>query len=193
LQLDDAKKPQAIVSGTGESLDLAQAARENPEPSNNVAGYWFSPSMNFLSRQNIKVTTPQQAVGTVRLLHAIWRGPDFVKEKIYNARPIDGGWLVDVDHDFTNYPGNVFVIHPYELLLDSGHNVVQFRERCYDYVGSARVYTNTIISVYEREVKVDGGRNYPEKLFEELRKSWTREKEQMATQPGQNKKENSGE
>jgi hypothetical protein len=185
LQMDDLGKPHAIVSAAGEVLNLTTAAQETPAPTNSVIGYWFSSSMNFLSRQNIKVTTHEQAEATIQLLHAIWRSPDFVKQKIYHAHPIDVGWLVEVEHDFTNYPGNVRVIHPYELLVDGGHNVVQLRERCYSYPGSALVYTNTVISVYEREIKLDGGRNYPEELFKELRNAWARENEQRATKPSQ--------
>ncbi len=179
IATNHAGTPKALVSPSGEVLDLLAAARENPMPSNNVAGYWFSPTMDFLSRQKVQVASPGQAVAVVQLLHAIWRGPDFVREKIYRARRIDLGWLIEVEHDFTNYPGNVFSIPPYELLVDTRHTVLQMRQRCYDYPGSVKVYTNTVSSVYEREIKANRGLNYPEALFKELREAWEREKKQM--------------
>ena len=37
--------------------------------------------------------------------------------------------------------------------------------------------------VYEREIKRDGGRNYPEILFEELRAAWAREQNQLTSEP----------
>src|SRR4051794_30652171 len=86
LRLDEAGKPQAIVAPAGELLDLTAAARENPAPTNTVIGYWFSPSMGFLARQKITAATPEQAVGVIQLLHAIWRGPAFVRQKLYQAR-----------------------------------------------------------------------------------------------------------
>jgi hypothetical protein len=81
-----------------------------------------------------------------------------------------------VEHDFTNYPGRIQAIHPYELVQERGDSVVQVRQRCYAYPGGVRTYTNTIISVYEREIKRNGGRDYPETLEKELREAWKREK-----------------
>lgn len=176
LQVDDAGKPRALVSAADGVLDLTGAAKENPAPRDNVIGYWYTPTMDFLSRQKVKIASPDQAVGAVQLLHAIWHGPDFVKQKIYHARPFDGGWVVEVDHDFAHYPGMIQEIHPYELLVDGAHKLTGFRERCYHYSGSARVYTNTVISVYEREVHVNGGRDYPEVLEKALREAWEKEK-----------------
>jgi len=184
FRLDVAGKPEALIAPTGEVLDLTAAARENPEPKE-ALGYWYSPTMEFLSRQKIKAATPQEAAGVIKLLHALWRGPDFVKQKIYNARPFDGGWVVEVDHDFTHYPGRIQAIHPYELLLDADQRGVQIRERCYWYRGSASVYTNTVHSVYEREIKLNRGLNYPEVLEKELSKALENEKAQMTIKPGQ--------
>jgi hypothetical protein len=64
---------------------------------------------------------------------------------------------------------------PYELLVDGAHRVAQMRERCYSFRGSATIYTNTVISVYEREKKIQGGIYYPEVLENELRKVWEQE------------------
>jgi len=116
-----------------------------------------------------------EATEAIRLLHLIWRGPRFARQKLYQAREFDGGWVVEVDHDFTHYPGSVQAVMPYELLVDDAHRVAQMRERCYFFRGSARTYTNTVISVYEREKKIQGGIYYPEVLEEELRKVWEQE------------------
>ena len=184
FRLDGAGKPEALIAPTGEVLDLTAAARENPEPKE-ALGYWHSPTMEFLSRQKITVATPQEAVGVIKLLHALWRGPDFVKQKTYNALRFDGGWVVEVDHEFTHYPGMIQAIHPYELLLDADQRGVQIRERCYWYRGSASVYSHTVLSVYEREIKLNRGLNYPEVLEKGLSKAWEKEKAQMTIKPGQ--------
>src|SRR6266571_243632 len=102
FRVDATGKTEALVSATGEVLELATAARDHPQPANGVIGYWFSPTMSFLSRQKPKVATPEEAVGLVQLMHALWRGPAFVQQKIYNARPFDSGWVIQVEHDFTN-------------------------------------------------------------------------------------------
>ena len=115
--------------------------------------------------------------------HAIWHGPDFVKHKIYHAHPFDDGWVVEVEHDFTHYPEMVRAVHPYELLADGAHKLTQLRQRCYPYSGSARVYTNTVISLYEREIRLNGGRNYPEVLYRALRDAWDKEKAQVTNKP----------
>ena len=184
FRLDGAGKPEALIAPTGEVLDLTVAARENPEPKE-ALGYWYSPTMEFLSRQKTTAATPQDAAGVIKLLHALWRGPDFVKQKIYNARRFDGGWVVEVDHDFTHYPGKIQAIHPYEILLDADQCGVQIRERCYWYRGSASVYSNTVHSVYERELKLNRGLNYPEVLEKELSKAWENEKAQVTIKSGQ--------
>ena len=83
----------------------------------------------------------------------IWRGADFVNQKIYNALPFDGGWVVEViNSGATNRPADVTALPPYELLVDAGQHVLQIRERCYPYLGSAGVYANTVRTVYEREI-----------------------------------------
>jgi hypothetical protein len=177
LQVDDAGKPKALVSADGGVLDLAGATKETPAPRDNVVGYWYAPTMDFLSRQKVEVARPDQAVGAVQLLHAIRYGPDFVKEKIYQARPFEGGWVVGIDHDFTHYPGRIQEMHPYELLVDGAHKLTELRQRCYHYSGSAKIYTNTVISVYEKEVHRNGGRDYPEVLEKALRDAWEKEKD----------------
>ena len=80
--MDAAGEPKALISSTGEVLKLATAAKDHPMPKKNVLGYWFSPTMSFLSRQKPKVTSPEEAVGVVQLLHALWRGPGFVDKKL---------------------------------------------------------------------------------------------------------------
>ncbi len=85
FRLDGAGKAEALIAPTGEALDLTAAARENPEPKE-ALGYWYSPTMEFLSRQKITVATPQDAAGVMKLLHALWRGPDFVKQKLLVSR-----------------------------------------------------------------------------------------------------------
>ena len=177
-----AARPRALVSATGETLDLLTAARENPEPRKG-AGYWLTPTMTFLSKQHIEVGTSNDAVGVIQLLHVIWRSPDFVKQKTYNALPFDGGWVVEVASSATNLPGNVQALPPYELLVDASQHVVQIRERCYPFIGSARVYDNTVRSVYEREMKLNGGRNYLAVLQQELAKAWEMEKAQKTIKP----------
>jgi len=179
LRVDDKGKPEAIVSNGGVTLNLASATQQNSEPKKDVIGYWFTPSMDFLGRQKIKVATPEQAIGTIQLLHTMKDGPDFVKKKIYNARAFDGGWVVKADHDFKNYPGSVMEIPPFEILVNAQNDALSVRQRCYYYRGSAVVYTNTIATVYEREIKTNHGLNYPEALFKELDEAW--KEEQAAT------------
>lgn len=182
VRVDSSGKPQSLMSATGEVLDLTEVPKENPD-SSPMAGYRHSPAMDFLGRQKIKVKTAQEAAGVIQLWHMLWRGPDFVQQKLYEARPFDGGWVIRTEHDFTKYPGRIQQMMPYELLVDRDHRVTQFRERCYYYRGSATVYTNTVISVYEREKNIKGGVNYPEVLEEELRKAWEKEKGQTITKP----------
>ena len=177
LQPATAAKPRALVSATGETLGLMSAARENSQPRKG-AGYWLTPTMAFLSKQRIAVASAPDAAGVIQLLHVIWRGPDFVKERIYNAIPCDGGWVVEVGHDSVKYPGVVPAMPPYELLVDDSGHVAQIRERCYPFRGSARVYGDTVRTVYEREIKLNGGVNYPQEVVKELAKEWEKEKAQ---------------
>lgn len=177
-----AAKPRELVSATGETLDLLAALREKQEPRKS-AGYWLTPTMAFLSRQRIEAGTGNDAAGVVRLLHLICHGPEFVKLRIYRALPFEGGWVVEVDRQATNGPGIVPALPPYELLVDAGQRVAQIRERCYPYSGSARVYEATVRSVYEREMKLNGGRNYPAALEIALAKAWEAEKAQKTVKP----------
>jgi hypothetical protein len=177
-----AQKPRELVSATGETLDLMAALREKQEPRKS-AGYWLTPTMAFLGRQGIEVGTTNDPAGVIQLLHVICHGPDFVKQRIYSAFPFEGGWVVEVDPQPTNRPGKVQALPPYELLVDAGQRVVQIRERCYPYSGSARVYDNIVRSVYEREMKLNGGRNYAAALEAELAKAWEMEKAARAVKP----------
>jgi len=140
--------------------------------------------MDFLSCQKIKINPATDAAGVIQLLHTLWRGADFVRQKLYQARPFDGGWVIQVEHDFTNYSGSIQEIMPYELLVDQNHSLTQLRQRCYYYQGSASTNTNIVITVYEREKKIKGGINYPEALEKELQKAWKKEKDaQPKTKP----------
>jgi hypothetical protein len=190
LEPSDGGNRKILTSESGEILDLTVAAHQNPSPRDDVVGYWYSPAMDFLSRQKIKAAEADQAIGAVQLLHTISHGPNFVQQKLYKARKVPGGWIVEVDHDFTNHPSSVQEINPYELLVDSEDKVSQFRQRCYAYRGAVNVYTNTVISVYQREVKRDGGRNYPERLYEELRSAWEHEKGQRNAEQQGSKSQN---
>ena len=175
--MDAGGKPRSIISSTGETLDLAKAEKENPMPTNSLIGYWFTPTMDFLSKQNLEAATPEQAYGIIQLFHAMCQGEsNTVRQKIYKARKFEDAWVVDVQHDFKNFPGNIMEIQPYELIVNNSNRVQRLRQRCYHYLGSRRVYTNTVTTVYEREIKRDNGRNYPEKLFDELRDAWEKEK-----------------
>jgi len=106
LRVDRTGKVEAVVSPTGEVLEIATSARDHPNPTNGVAGYWFTPTMDFLSKQKPRASTSQEAVGVVQLMHSLWRGPDFIQQKLYAARAFDGGWVVQVEHDFANYPSS---------------------------------------------------------------------------------------
>lgn len=170
-------KPQALVTRNGERLDLTEISKEHPTPSRQrEIGYWYTPTMDWLGRQNIRVTTPAEANDVVRLWHNLWRGPSFAPQKLYDAQRFGPTWVVTVDHDFTNYPGNIMVTMPYELVVNEKQILQSFRQRCYGYPGSAQIYTNTIQTVYDREIRLNKGRNYPEVLFEELRQAWEKEK-----------------
>lgn len=178
-RLDGTGRLEALVSPRGPVLELATAAKDHPSPTNTQVGYWLTPTMDFLGGEAPVAKTPRAAVEVVQLMHLLWRGPGFVGQKRYGARPIEGGWVVEVDHDFDRVPAMVMAVAPYELLVDRAGKVVRFRQRSYHYLGSATVYTNTVMSVYEREIRRDGGRGYPEKLFRELDRAW--EQEQRAS------------
>ena len=178
-----APKPRALISATGEIFDLTAAARENSEPRKG-AGYWQTKTMVFLSKQHIEAATTNDAAGVIQLVHVIWRDADFVNQKIYTVVPFDGGWVVQViNNGATNRPANATALPPYELLVDAGQRVAQIRERCYPYLGSAGIYANTVRTVYEREIKLNGGRDYPAVLEKELAKAWEAEKAQKAAKP----------
>ena len=59
------------------------------------------------------------------------------------------------------------------------------RETCLENRGSPSVYSNTVVSVYEREMKLNRGLNYPEVLDKELSKAWENEKAQVTIKSGQ--------
>jgi len=184
IRLDGSGNVQSVVTAAGKTLDLLEIAKENPAPSATI-GYWYSPTMDLLGRERIKARTAQEAVAVIQLWHTLWRGSSFTEKKLYEAHPFDGGWVIQVDHDFTNYPGSVQEVMPYELLVDRAQRVTQFRQRCYYYQGSAAAYTNTVISVYEREKQISNGIHYPEVLEKKLRNAWEKESKQTSTKPGQ--------
>lgn len=167
----------ALVSTNGTELRLAAASNEQPQPGNDVIGYWFSPAMNFIAAQEPRISSPQDAIELVQLLHLLRWGPGFVQQKLYKARSFGSTWIVQVEHDFARYRAMVPAEHPYELQVDRSGKVSQFRQRCYPYLGAATTYTNTVISAYNREMKRNQGRNYPEALFKDLREAWEKEKE----------------
>ena len=147
--------------------------------------------MEFLSRQRIPAGSTNDAIGVIKLLHVIWRGPEFVKQRMYEALPFEGGWVVEVGPgvtNLTNRPGKVVLpMQPYELLLDDSQRVVKIQQRSHPYRGSARVYANTVRTVYQREMRLNGGVNYPEMIAKELAQAWELEKAQKPAKPAQKK------
>ena len=127
----------------------------------------------------------------IKLLHLIWRGPEFVKQRMYEALPFEGGWVVQAGPGVTNLtkrPGKeVLPMQLYELLLDDSQRVVRIQQRSYPYCGSARVYADTVRIVYEREMRLNGGVNYPQVIEKELAKAWELEKTQKYAKPAQKK------
>lgn len=174
LRVDDQGTPVALVSPDSGELELPASNETIPGPT----GYWGNPAMEFLDDAKLEVSDRTDAAGLIQLLHALYHGPSFVRQKIYNPREIEGGWLVGVGHDFENYPGMIQFIHPYEILVDTDGRVSRLRQRQHPYRGSADVYSNTITTVYAREVQVNRGTNYPEVLTEELKQAWAREQDQ---------------
>lgn len=168
----------ALQPTKGDPLTLKVASKDHPMPKKDVYGYWFSPAMTFLAEQMPKVKNPKEAVAVVQLLHSLSQGQAFVQEKLYEAKAIKGGWIVIVDHDFAKKRTSVQQLPPYELLLGEDEKVTRFTQRSWQYLGSAKVYSETIRTVYEREVKRNGGLNYTEVLERELREAWGREKNQ---------------
>jgi hypothetical protein len=73
IELGDGGNRKILRSEPGEILDLAVAGHENPNPREEVIGYWYSPAMDFLGRQKIKAVTANQAISAVQFLHAIAR------------------------------------------------------------------------------------------------------------------------
>jgi len=180
LKPEKAARPRTLVSAAGEQVDLLAALRENPEPKKKKAGYWLTPTMTFLSKQRISVGTANDAAAVIQLLHVITRGAEFVQEGTYSAIPIEGGWVVEAARESAKSPA---ADPPYELLVDASQHVTQIRERCYAYRGSARVYEDTVQAVYEREMKRNGGINYPQEVVKELAKAWEKEKAQKTMPP----------
>jgi hypothetical protein len=172
-------KPRMVVAASGDALDLMTALRENPEPRKG-AGYWLTPTMKYLGRQRIAVTNTDDAAAVIQLLQGLTRGPAFAKENLYRAGAVEGGWVVEVEHDSVKYPEKVPAMPPYELLVDAGQRVTQVRERCYTFLGNPVIYDQTVRTVYEREVKLNGGVNYEKTLEKELAKEWEKEKAQKA-------------
>lgn len=136
LQPAPPAKPLALIAPSGDGLVLANAARENAETKKGL-GYWVTPTMAFLGRQRIAVGTPDDADGVIKLLHVLWRNPEFVKQKIYNAVPAEGGWIVEVGRVVTNQATQssavVQAMQPYELVTDATGHVTEIRERAYPY------------------------------------------------------------
>jgi hypothetical protein len=182
LQPDAPAKPRALISASGGALDLPTALRENPQP-RKKAGYWVTPTMTFLSRQHMAAATTNDAQGVIQLLHALTRGPSSVKQIIYRASAVDGGWVVEVEPASAKNPEKIPAMTPYELLVDAGRRVAQIRQRCYAYAGSPAVYELTVRTVYEREIKLNGGINFQAMVEKELAKEWEKEKEQKMLQP----------
>jgi hypothetical protein len=180
--LQPGAKPRTLVSASGETLDLMTAGRENVQPRKG-AGYWLTPTMTFLSKQQMPAGSAEEAAAVIKLLHVIEHGPSFVKQKIYFPVSVDGGWVVEVGHDSAKYPGVVPALPPYELLVDAGRHVSQIRERCYPYSVSPRIYGNTVRAVYEREMKLNGGINYSQVVLKELAKAAEAEKAQQTAKP----------
>jgi hypothetical protein len=172
--------PRTLISASGDTLDLMSALLENPEPKKG-AGYWSTPTMKFLSRQHIAIASTNSAAGVIQLFHELTRGPSFVKQNIYHASAVDGGWVVEMEHDSAKNPEKAPALPPYELLVDASQRVVQVRERCYRFAGSPAVYDRTVRAVYDREMKLNGGINYQEMVEKELAKEWENEKAQKMT------------
>ena len=170
LRFDGQGTPVALVSPDSEELKLPAA----PDVGIAETGYWTNPAMAFLSEAGPRVSGSVETAQLIQLLHALCHGEHFVRQKIYKPRAIESGWLVEVDHDFENFMGMIPFIHPYEILVDD-NRVTSLRQRSNIYPGSAKVYVDTITTVYEREVQVNGGINYPEVLEEELKSAWARE------------------
>jgi beta-lactamase regulating signal transducer with metallopeptidase domain/biopolymer transport protein ExbD len=173
LRQDDEGKPIAVVSPRGETLALADAAKHIR--TRGVIGYWSTHGTQFLSAQKLTVRSAEDAAEAISLLHVLSHGPEFVRRKIYKPHRIPTGWVVEIDHDLARSPGMIRHIEPYELLVDSEQRLVRLRQRCYTYHGSESVYTNTVVSVYEKEKNNRGDPDYPEVLREELRKAWEQE------------------
>jgi hypothetical protein len=173
----------SLVNSGGNSVSVLAAHPEMPQPVTNAIGYWDSPIMNFLARQKIKTATADDAIHSVQLYLSLWQGTDYTRQKLCHARRFDDRWVVEVEHDFTNFPGQILAITPFELQVNVDSRIIQFRERCYDYLGSAAVYTNTLTTAYQREVKIRNGLGYPEAADRELRAAWKNEQEQLLNSP----------
>jgi hypothetical protein len=178
-------KPLAIFAPAGDGVVLATAARENGENKKGL-GYWVTPTMAFLGRQGIAVATTDDATGVIKLLHVIWRGPEFVKQKIYNAVAVEGGWVVKVGRLETNPATQsrsvVQAMQPYELLTDASGRVTEIRERAYPYTGPAAHYGNILRSVYAREMQHDNGAHFATEVGKELAKAEKTEKAAKSAQ-----------
>jgi hypothetical protein len=167
----------SLANPRGDQVQIPTGAPETPQPVTNAFGYLDSPTMNFLGRQKMKATNEQNAVTAVQLYLSLAHGTDYMRQKLYHARRFDDCWIVTVDHDSKNHPGNVQAVMPFELQVDSDSSIAQFRERRYNYPGSARMYTNTVRAVYKREKQIQAGRFDRETFDRELEKAWQKEQD----------------
>ena len=190
LQPAPPARPLALIAPSGDGLVLANAARENAENKKGL-GYWVTPTMAFLGRQRIAVSTPADAAGVIKLVHVIWRGPEFVKQKIYNAIPVEGGWIVEVGRVVTNQATQLSTVaeamQPYELVTDSAGHVTEIRERTYPYTGPTARYGNILRTVYTREMQRDKGAHFASEVEKELAKTEAAEKAEKAAKSAQKK------
>ena len=166
--------PDTITFADGTIVDADVAIRQISAED----GYWTSRLMQEVEKPSPTAKTHAEAKRLVRQLLEVSHGRRATAEKLLKATRFDGGWVVQVDHDFKNHPRSVMAVHPYELLVDEKGHLTRLRQRCYWYLGSADVYGGTVQTVYSREVKVNRGIHYPEVLSEELRIAWAKERGQ---------------
>lgn len=155
VQYDAQNRLIAVKDENGNAFDLSTFG--HPVFSGND-GYWSSPAMKVAGEISSKITKASEAEDVIAALHTIGQGAGYVKQKRYRAHRFKGAWVVETDHDFKNFPGNVMYVHPYEIELDDQDHIARIQQRMY-YLGSPSVYRQTWASTLRKQKSVPNGMN----------------------------------
>ncbi len=165
LRHDDKGKLLSVTIPDGRSPDLKTFRHSPPSKS----GYWQSPAMKVVAKASPNIDSKSAAEKVIAALHTITSGSSMVHQKKYRAHSVDRAWIVRTGHDFDRFPAMVQYIHPYEIEVDANDRIVQIQQRYHHYLGSPRIYRDTISRTRKLQDSVPNGRrHYHDVLKEEF-------------------------